>query len=143
VLVKADGARARLLKAPDEREPQVPAGADRVVPVASVGAVGEPLTAETVHRPERVAAVTGAAVGDEITPELVGRVLADERGGLKDVPPDATAIPLINAVDDDADEAVARAVARVVHERADASRVDVPRVVLARMIDGAVVDVVE
>ena len=138
VLVKADGARTRLLKAPDEREPQVPAGADRVVPVASVGAVGEPLTAETVHRPERVAAITDCEVGDEITPELVGRVLADELGGLKDVPPDATAIPLINAVDDDADEAVARSIARVVHDRAD-----VPRVVLARMIAGEVVDVVE
>ena len=138
VLVKADGARTRLLKAPDEREPQVPAGADRVVPVASVGAVGEPLTAETVHRPERVAAITDCEVGDEITPELVGRVLADELGGLKDVPPDATAIPLINAVDDDADEALARSIARVVHDRAD-----VPRVVLARMIAGEVVDVVE
>ncbi|WP_435075709.1 selenium cofactor biosynthesis protein YqeC [Halorubrum sp. HHNYT27] len=138
VLVKADGARTRLLKAPDEREPQVPAGADRVIPVASVAAVGEPLTAETVHRPERVAAITGAELGDEITPEMVGHVLAEPRGGLKDVPPDATAIPLINAVDDDADETTARSVARVVHERAD-----VPRVVLARMIAGEVVDVVE
>lgn len=134
VLVKADGARTRLLKAPAEREPQIPASADRVVPVANVGAVGEPLTAETVHRPERVAAITDAAVGDEVTPELVGRVLAHEAGGLKDVPPDATAIPLVNAVDDDGDEAIAREIARVVHERADADRV-----VLARMIDGEIV----
>jgi probable selenium-dependent hydroxylase accessory protein YqeC len=138
VLVKADGARTRLLKAPNEREPQVPAGADRVIPVASVGAVGEPLTAETVHRPERVAAITDAAVGDEITPELVGRVLAHERGGLKGIPDDATAIPLVNAVDDADDEATAREIARVVHERADVSRV-----VLARMIEGEIVGVVE
>jgi len=137
VLVKADGARTRLLKAPNEREPQLPSGADRVVPVASVGAVGEPLAEETVHRPERVAAITGAEPGDEITPELVGRVLADGLGGLKDVPTDATAIPLINAVDDADDEAVAREIARIVHERAD-----VPRVVLARMIAGEVVDTV-
>ncbi|WP_144798603.1 selenium cofactor biosynthesis protein YqeC [Halorubrum depositum] len=138
VLVKADGARTRLLKAPNEREPQVPSGADRVIPVASVGAVGEPLTAEAVHRPERVAAITDAEVGDEITPELVGRVLAHEAGGLKDVPPEATPIPMINAVDDDADGETAREIARVVHERAD-----VPRVVLARMIAGEVVDVVD
>jgi len=78
-----------------------------VVPVASVGAVGAPLTAETVHRPERVAAITDATVGDEITPELVGRVLAHERGGLKKVPDGATAIPLVNAVDDAADETAA------------------------------------
>ena len=138
VLVKADGARTRLLKAPNEREPQVPAGADRVVPVASVGAVGELLTAETVHRPERVAALTDAALGDEITPELVGRVLAHEDGGLRGVPEGATVIPLLNAVDDAADAAAARTVARVVRERATVSRV-----VLARMIDGEVVDVIE
>jgi probable selenium-dependent hydroxylase accessory protein YqeC len=138
VLVKADGARTRLLKAPNEREPQLPATADRVIPVASVGAVGEPLTAETVHRPERVAAVADCEVGEEITPETVARVLADARGGLKSVPPTATAIPLINAVDDDADASVARDVARMVHERAE-----VPRVVLARMIAGEVVDIVE
>ncbi|MFW5916950.1 MAG: selenium cofactor biosynthesis protein YqeC [Halorubrum sp.] len=137
VLVKADDARTRLLKAPSEREPQIPETADTVVPVASVGAIGEPLSAETVHRPERVAAVTGAEPGDEVTPELVGRALAHERGGLKGIPADATAIPLVNAVDDDADAAAAREVASVVHEHADVSRV-----VLARMIEGEVVDVV-
>ena len=138
VLVKADGARARLFKAPNEREPQIPSSADRVVPVASAGAVGEALTAETVHRPERVAAIADAAVGDEITPELVGRVLAHERGGLRGIPDGATPIPLVNAVDDADDEANARAIARVVHERADVSRV-----VLARMIEGEIIAVVE
>ncbi|EMA58556.1 selenium cofactor biosynthesis protein YqeC [Halorubrum kocurii] len=138
VLVKADGARTRRLKAPNEREPQVPASADRVVPVASAGAVGEPLTAETVHRPERVASIADAAVGDPITPELVGRVLAHERGGLKGIPDGATPIPLVNAVDDADDEAAGREIARVVHERAA-----VPRVVLARMIEGEIVAVVE
>ena len=138
VLVKADGARTRLLKAPNDREPQIPPGADTVVPVASVGAVGESLSAEVVHRPERVAAVTGAEIGDEITPDLIGRVLADERGGLKGIPADATPIPLVNAVDDADDEAVAREIAERVHEHAD-----VPTVVLARMIEGEIVDVVE
>ncbi|RAW45895.1 putative selenium-dependent hydroxylase accessory protein YqeC [Halorubrum sp. 48-1-W] len=137
VLVKADGARTRLFKAPNDREPRIPAGADTVVPVASVQAVGEPLSEAVVHRPERVAAIADATVGDEITPELVGRVVADEAGGLKGVPPDATAIPLVNMVDDDADEAVAREIATAIHEHAD-----VPRVVLARMHGPAIVAVV-
>ena len=143
VLVKADGARTRLLKAPNDREPQVPATADTVVPVASAHAVGEPLTEAVVHRPERVAAITGAAVGDEITPEVVGRVLAHERGGMKRVPADATAIPLVNMVDDEADEAVARRIAAVVRKEVLDGPVDVPRVVLARMRDATVVDVVD
>ncbi|QAU13979.1 putative selenium-dependent hydroxylase accessory protein YqeC [Halorubrum sp. BOL3-1] len=138
VLVKADGARTRLLKAPNDREPQIPPEADTVVPVASVGAVGKSLSSEVVHRPERVAAITDAEIGDEITPKLVGRVLADERGGLKGIPADARPIPLINAVDDATDETVAREIAAVVHDRAD-----VPLVVLARMIEGEIVDVLE
>ncbi|WP_281193897.1 selenium cofactor biosynthesis protein YqeC [Halorubrum sp. F4] len=137
VLVKADGARTRLFKAPNDREPRIPAGADTVVPVASAHAVGEPLSEAVVHRPERVAALADVEIGDEITPELVGRVVADESGGLKGVPSSATAIPLLNMVDDDDDEAVAREITATIHEHAD-----VPRVVLARMREPAVVAVV-
>lgn len=142
LLIKADGARMRDFKAPKESEPQIPAAADVVVPIASAQAVGEPLSDETVHRPERVAetardAGIDVAVGDEVTPEVVGATLASEAGGLKDVPADATPIPLVNKVDDEADEAVAREIAAAIHERAD-----VPKVVLARMADATVVRVV-
>ena len=137
-LVKADGARLREFKAPGEREPQIPATADVVVPIASAHVVGEPLTAELVHRPERVAAITGREVGDEIRPVDVATVLASDAGGLKDVPDGATAIPVVNKVDDEADAAAARAVAEGVLDRAD-----VPRVLLTRLIaDDPIVEVV-
>jgi probable selenium-dependent hydroxylase accessory protein YqeC len=99
LLAKADGARRREFKAPGPDEPVVPAAATHVVPVASVRAVGRPLSAPTVHRPERVAAITGAAVGDELTPETVGTVLASTEGGLKGVPADATVTPVVNKAD--------------------------------------------
>jgi len=138
VLAKADGARTRLLKAPDEREPQVPATADTVIPVASARVVGEPLAAEHVHRPERVAELTGLELGDPIGPEDVGAVLASRQGGRKRVPPGATVVPLVNMVDDDELAETGRAIAEAIHDRAD-----VPRVVLARMAVPAVVDVIE
>lgn len=138
VLVKADGARTRELKAPNDREPQLPASADVVVPIASVHAVGKPLDADTVHRPERVAEITNLELGDRITPDAVAAVLASEAGGRKGVPNGATVRPLINKVDDADDEAVARSIAAGVHDRGD-----VDRVVLARMRDMAVVDVVD
>jgi probable selenium-dependent hydroxylase accessory protein YqeC len=144
VLTKADGARTRWLKAPDDREPQLPAGADTVVPIASARTVGEPLTGERVHRPERVASVAGLAAGDEIRPEHVARVLASERGGLKDVPTGATVVPLVNMVDDAALEGVAREIARETLSLADVGPERLPRVVLARMnADEPLVDVVE
>jgi probable selenium-dependent hydroxylase accessory protein YqeC len=137
VLVKADGARMREFKAPDDREPQLPQNTDTVLPIASVHAVGEPLTEGVVHRPERVAAIAGIDLGEEITPEVVAAVLASPDGGLKDVPDDATVIPVLNKVDDGEDEAVAREIARGIHERAD-----VERVVLARMAESEVMDVI-
>jgi probable selenium-dependent hydroxylase accessory protein YqeC len=137
VLAKADGARTRLLKAPDEREPQIPATADTVVPIASARVVGKPLTDDHVHRPERVADLTDLAVGDTIRAEDVGAVLASRQGGRKRVPPSATVVPLINMVDDEELAETGRAIAEAIHDRAD-----VPRVVLARMLEPTVVEVV-
>lgn len=139
VLVKADGARTREFKAPNDEEPQIPDSADVVLPIASVHAVGAALDEETVHRPERVASLTGLSLGDEIRAADVAAVVASPEGGLKDVPPAATPIPVLNMVDDESDARTAREVAAEIHARAD-----VPRVVLTRMVaDDPVVDVVE
>ncbi|WP_135824699.1 selenium cofactor biosynthesis protein YqeC [Halorussus ruber] len=139
VLVKADGARTRWLKAPNEREPQIPASADTVIPVASARIVGELLSAERVHRPERVAGVAGCERGDEIRAEDVAAVLASDEGGLKDVPEGATVIPVVNMVDSPGLESVGREIAEEVLARAPDS---VARVVLARMVaDDPVVEV--
>lgn len=153
VLIKADGARMRDFKAPKDVEPQIPTKVDVVVPIVSAHAVGAPLDEEMVHRPERVAAVASDAglevsVGDEVTPELVASVLASEEGGLKGVPAAATVIPLINKVDDDAAEAVARDVATAFFDRLTERRVagedvpTIPHVVLGRLIEDEVVDLV-
>lgn len=139
VLVKADGARMRLFKAPNEREPQLPTRADTVVPIASAHVVGKALTDDHVHRVDRVARLAGRDPGATLRPVDVGAVLASEAGGLKDVPTDATAVPLINMVDDADLEATAREIAGAIHERAD-----VPRVVIAEMrADDPLVGVVE
>lgn len=122
VLVKADGARTRLLKAPAEHEPQIPNTVDTVLPIASVQAVGKPLTDEYVHRPERVGAITDRSVGDEIRSRDVARVLTSEAGGLKAVPEAATVVAVLNMVDDAKDLDTAREIAEhvVTEPRIDA-----------------------
>ncbi|WP_135537031.1 selenium cofactor biosynthesis protein YqeC [Halostella pelagica] len=110
LLVKADGARMREFKAPGSGEPVIPEKATQVVPVASVLAVGEPLTEAVVHRPERVASITGLSVGDAITPEAVGDVLASPDGGLKCVPDAADVTPIVNKADTPDRQETARAV---------------------------------
>ncbi|QCJ46020.1 selenium cofactor biosynthesis protein YqeC [Haloprofundus sp. MHR1] len=142
VLVKADGARMRDFKAPSDREPQIPETTDTVLPIASAHVVGEPLDENLVHRPERVAAIAGIGTGDTITADTVAAVLASDDGGLKRVPEGATAIPVVNKVDDAELADVGRDIASKVLERAG-DRVE--RVVLTRLLDEErpVVDVVE
>lgn len=123
VLVKADGARTRRLKAPGDHEPRVPECADVVVPIASVRAVGEPLTDAVAHRPEHVAALTDREVGDEIRPEDVARVLSHPDGGLKGVPDSARVVPLVNMADDASLVQTATEIAAGIHDRTDVSRV--------------------
>lgn len=137
ILIKADGARTRWLKAPATDEPQLPDTSDLVVPIASVRAVGERIADEHVHRPERVASLLDRPVGSRIRPTDVVSVLRDERGGLKDIPNGARIVPLLNMVDDAELESVAEEIAAglLVDER-------IERVVLGRMDRGEVVDVV-
>ena len=75
LIIEADGARGRGLKAPAEHEPVVPPFTDLVVPVAALDVVGKPLGPEHVHRPERVAALLGKSQGDLLAAEEVARVL--------------------------------------------------------------------
>lgn len=113
LLVKADGARRREFKAPGPNEPVVPSETTHLVPVASVRAVGQALDEQTVHRPERVAAITGAEIGDRITAETVATVLTSEQGGLKDAPDAATVTPLLNKADTPELRDTAREILRV------------------------------
>ena len=138
ILVKADGARMRRFKAPGDAEPQVPHNATTVVPVVSAHVVGEPLDARRVHRPERVREITGLSLGDPITADVVGQVIACEDGGQKGVPGGATVVPLVNMVDTPADERTGRAIAESIHRHAD-----LPYVVLASMrAESPLVDIV-
>lgn len=138
ILVKADGARTRWFKAPNDDEPQIPLSSDIVVPVVSARIVGERLDSERVHRPERVESITGLSAGETIRTEDVATVLTHDRGGLKGVPDRARVVPLINMVDDEELAAKARRIADSVLTE---PRID--RVVLGRMDRGRIVDVME
>lgn len=138
-LVKADGARMRDFKAPNDREPQIPSKAGTVIPIASAHVVGEPLSEERVHRVDRVSALTGRDPGEPIRATDVATVLASEEGGRKGVPEGATVVPLVNMVDDESLAATAHEIADAVHARAD-----VLRVVLAEMrAEDPIVEVLE
>lgn len=129
VLVEADGAAGRPFKAPKDYEPVIPPSATLVVPVVGVEIVGQPLSPETTHRPERIAAIANIHMGELITSEVVAEVMLHPQGNIKGSPKGARVIPLINKVDSQERLALAREIARHLLQRG------ARKVVLARCAD--------
>lgn len=98
VINEADGARLRSFKAPADHEPVIPSSTTLVIPVVGMDVLGQPLDAIHVHRPERVATLTGVALGQPVTPEMITAVIIHPQGSLKGIPLKARVMALINKV---------------------------------------------
>ena len=72
------------------------------------------LAEEHVHRPELVAGLTGAALGEPVTVEMVATVLSNPQGGLKGLPEHARAIPILNQMAEDRPLREAREIAHLI-----------------------------
>ena len=66
MVVKTDGARKRLIKAPGPGEPVIPAGTTHCVLVLGLAAIGRRADERIVHRTEKVRAIAGLEAGDVI-----------------------------------------------------------------------------
>ena len=78
VLVEADGAARRPLKAHAHHEPVIPTGANQTICVVGASGFGRPIAA-AAHRPERYAALSGVPETAEATPEAEAAVLLAEK----------------------------------------------------------------
>ena len=79
VVIEADGAKGRLLKAHGAHEPVILPQTDLVLCVANLGALGRPLS-ETVHRVEQVGRVFGKAADAIVTEADIAAAVAAPRG---------------------------------------------------------------
>lgn len=86
LLIEADGARGHLLKSPREHEPPIPNFANTVFVVASLAALGQPLTEETVYNPTGFAQIAHLPENAPIVPQHIADVLLHPFGGLKNIP---------------------------------------------------------
>jgi len=99
LLIEADGSGQRPLKAPAEHEPVIPEFVETVVVVAGLSGLGKPLTDEWVHRAAQFERLSGSANQRVITAEMVAKVLLHPEGGLKNIPPQARRVALLNQAD--------------------------------------------
>jgi probable selenium-dependent hydroxylase accessory protein YqeC len=98
VLVEADGAAGRSLKAHHDYEPVVSPQADLVIAVIGVDCIGRPLGEADVHRAERFGELLNRAAGTPITVEDVAALFFHPFGYLKAVPPGADVVVFVSKV---------------------------------------------
>ena len=96
LMIEADGSRQKPLKAPAGHEPAIPTFSDLVVVLAGLSAIGKPLRSEHIQRPEIYSQLSGLPIGDPVTSESITCVLTHAQGGLKNIPPIARRVALLN-----------------------------------------------
>mgnify|MGYP000874990766 CR=1 FL=1 len=82
LIVEADGSKGLPMKAPAAWEPVLPAGWDKLVAVAGLSALGQPLN-QVCHRPELAAPLLGVGQTALVTPELMAGLLLSPAGQMK------------------------------------------------------------
>lgn len=113
VLVEADGAKMKPVKAPADHEPAYPYETTLALPVIGIDALGGRILT-VAHRPGLVAQRLGKKDSDLLLVEDLAFLLSDQEVGLKGVPEAARVIAIINKVATSTQLTAARRIARLV-----------------------------
>ena len=99
IIVEADGAAGKPLKAPAAHEPVIPSSTRWVVGVVGLTVVGKPLNSEWVFRPQLVSNLTGLATDDTIDVPAIVELCVHKHGLMKSAPDQAGRFVFLNHAD--------------------------------------------
>jgi len=99
VIVEADGAEGKSIKAPADHEPMIPSSSNITIGVIGLDSLGYPLDERIVHRPEALATITGQEIGSIITENTLKSLVLSPDGLLKSVPEYCRKVVVLNKAD--------------------------------------------
>ncbi len=99
IVVEADGAARKSLKAPAVHEPVIPGNSTIVIAVAGLEVLGRPLSEELVFRSELAGELMQLSQGETITVPALTRLFAHPAGLFKGTPPKARRFIFLNKAD--------------------------------------------
>ncbi len=100
IIVEADGAARKNLKAPAAHEPVIPKATGRVIGVVGLKAMGKPLTNQWVFRHEIFSNITGLAINETVTAASIALSIVSPVGLLKGTPRGAKQTIFLNLAGD-------------------------------------------
>ena len=102
ILVEADGAKHKPIKAPADHEPVIPSSTTMVIGVIGLDALDKSIDEETVHRSALFCSLTGKTTGDTIDQASIVELIRADTGLFKSAPVAARKIVLLNKADTEA-----------------------------------------
>ena len=99
IIIEADGAAQRPLKAPNSTEPVIPLNTTLVIPVIGIDALGSRLNEANVFRAEIAAQLLNSSIGSVISAEDIVTLLTHTYGITRGTPENARVVLFINKVE--------------------------------------------
>ena len=99
LIIEADGASGRPIKAPREGEPVIPSSTTLLVAILGVDGVGMELNEKNAFQPELISKLTGIPIGGKVTDEAMAVLMTDPEGIFKGAPPSSRVVAFLNKVD--------------------------------------------
>lgn len=99
VIIEADGAAGRPIKAPGSHEPVIPNSASLVIPVIGLDALSRAANSINVFRLENFLKITYSLPGEKIKPHHIGLLAKHPEGLLRNVPASSTVKVFLNKID--------------------------------------------
>ena len=99
MIIEADGAAGRPVKAPREWEPVIPSHTTLVIGLLGVDGVGKELDEENLFQAERISQLTGIPMGGKMTCEGMAILMVHPQGIFKGAPRSSRRVAFINKVD--------------------------------------------
>jgi probable selenium-dependent hydroxylase accessory protein YqeC len=130
IIIEADGAAGRPVKAPRENEPVIPTSTTLVVAVLGVDGMERELNEKNVFQPERISNITGIPLEERLTDEAIGLLMTHPEGIFKGAPSLSRVVAFLNKVDIPNGLAKAKGIAQKILEK---KHHQIERVVLGQL----------
>ncbi len=99
ILVEADGAKRKPIKAPADYEPVIPTSTTLVIGVIGLDSLGKEVSEENIHRCALFCACTGNKPGELIDRASIIQLILAEKGLFKGAPAASRKVVLLNKAD--------------------------------------------
>jgi probable selenium-dependent hydroxylase accessory protein YqeC len=130
VIVEADGAAGRPVKAPRENEPVISTSTTLIVAILGIDGMEMRLSEENVFQPERVSKITGVPMGERLTDEAMALLVTHREGIFKGASSSSRVVAFLNKVDIPNGLAKAKNIA---HKILDKKHRQIERIVLGQL----------